>query len=70
MHILLEDIIFIVFLFFFLLTALDNADPPGDTLERLRNITKMFTKEEDEPQQLKKVEKLAPGDKIKNRFQK
>jgi len=70
MHILLEDIIFIVFLFLFLLTALDNADPPGDTLERLRNITKMFTKEEDEPQQLKKVEKLAPGDKIKNRFQK
>jgi hypothetical protein len=70
MHILLEDIIFIVFLFLFLLTALDNAGPPGDTLERLRNITKMFTKEEDEPQQLKKVEKLAPGDKIKNRFQK
>jgi hypothetical protein len=32
----------------------------------------MFTKnkEDDEPQQLKKMERVAPGDKIKNTFQK
>ncbi len=62
-----------MFFFLFLLTANDTAGDgaPDDTLERLRNITKMFTKpEEDEPQQLKKVEKFAPGDKIKNTFQK
>ncbi len=58
--------------FLFLSTAVDPAGAPDDTLERLRNITKMFTKtnEDEEPQQLKKVEKFAPGDKIKNRFQK
>ncbi|CAF1929436.1 unnamed protein product [Rotaria magnacalcarata] len=45
---------------------------PGDTLERLRNITKMFgsKKSEDDELQLQKVEKLAPGEKIKNRFEK
>ncbi len=62
-----------MFFFLFLLTANDTGGDgaPDDTLERLRNITKMFTKpEEDEPQQLKKVEKFAPGDKIKNTFQK
>jgi len=53
-------------------SSIDAAGGADDTLERLRNITKMFTKanEGDEPQQLKKVEKLAPGDKIKNTFQK
>jgi len=30
----------------------------------------MFTAKDDEPQQLKKMEKLAPSDKIKNTFQK
>jgi hypothetical protein len=55
------------------LTAIDPADGPNDTLERLRNISKMFTKptdDDDERQQLKKVEKVAPSDKMKNTFQK
>ncbi|CAF3784993.1 unnamed protein product [Rotaria socialis] len=45
---------------------------PDDTLVRLRNITKMFgsKKPEDDELQLQKVEKLAPGEKIKNRFEK
>jgi hypothetical protein len=30
----------------------------------------MFSSKDDEPQQLQKVEKFAPGDKIKNTFQK
>jgi hypothetical protein len=30
----------------------------------------MFTTKDEEPHQLKKVEKFAPGEKIKNRFQK
>ncbi len=69
-HILLEDIIFILFFFLFLLTAIDTAAGSDDTLERLRNITKMFTAKEDETPQLKKVEKFAPGDKIQKTFQK
>lgn len=57
--------------FLFLLTADDPAATEPDTLERLRNITKMFSsKDTDEPQQLKKMEKVAPADKIKNTFQK
>lgn len=60
-----------MFFFFILSIAIDTADgDAGDTLERLRNITKMFTTKDDEPQQLKKMEKLAPGDKIKKNFQK
>ncbi|UJR27926.1 hypothetical protein I4U23_009186 [Adineta vaga] len=53
-----------------------SIDPAGggsdDTLERLRNITKMFAKptDEDERQNLKKVEKVAPSDKLKQTFQK
>jgi len=71
-HFFLGDIVSILFFFLlFLLTAIDNASGADDTLERLRNITKMFsTKDNDEPQQLKKMEKFAPGDKIKNTFQK
>jgi hypothetical protein len=52
------------------LTAIDTSGAPDDTLERLRNITKMFTAKDDGAQELKKVEKVAPGDKIKNAFQK
>ena len=72
LHIFLEDIIHILFFFLlFLLTADEPAATEGDTLERLRNITKMFsTKDNDEPQQLKKMEKVAPADKIKRNFQK
>lgn len=73
LHIFLEDIINIslFFFLFFLLPANDPAAAEGDTLERLRNISKMFnTKDNDEPQQLKKMEKVAPADKIKNTFQK
>ncbi|CAF1025045.1 unnamed protein product [Rotaria sordida] len=53
-------------------TSIDTSGGSDDTLERLRNITKMFggKNEDDETQKLQKVEKLAPGDKIKNRFQK
>ena len=62
---------FYIFFLFILSTAIDTAGADdGDTLERLRNITKMFTAKDDEPQQLKKMEKLAPSDKIKNTFQK
>ena len=46
--------------FFFFFTAVNTAGAADDTLERLRNITKMFTSKEDEPQQLKKMEKVAP----------
>jgi hypothetical protein len=60
-------------LFPFLCTAIDNDDGGADTLERLRNITRMFAakgQEDDEPQPAKRIEKSAPGDKFKNRFQK
>jgi hypothetical protein len=56
--------------FLFLLTAIDNAGGADDTLERLRNITKMFSAKDEEPQQLKKMERFAPGDKIQRAFQK
>jgi hypothetical protein len=51
-------------------SSIDTAAGSDDTLERLRNITKMFTAKEDETPQLKKVEKFAPGDKIQKTFQK
>lgn len=53
--------------------SIDNDDGGADTLERLRNITRMFAakgQEDDEPQPAKRIEKSAPGDKFKNRFQK
>lgn len=53
-------------------SSIDTTGGPEDTLERLRNISKMFTKtkDEDDRQNLQKVEKFAPGEKIKNTFQK
>ena len=57
---------------FLCLIAIESAAGADDTLERLRNITKMFAKstDDDERQNLKKVEKVAPSDKMKNTFQK
>ena len=55
------------------MTAIAIDSTSDDTLERLRNITKMFgTKkgDDEELRQLQKVEKLVPSDKIKNTFQK
>ncbi|CAF0781236.1 unnamed protein product [Adineta steineri] len=53
-------------------SSIDSAGAADDTLERLRNITKMFAKptDEDERQNLQKVERVAPSDKMKNTFQK
>ncbi|CAF3400209.1 unnamed protein product [Rotaria sp. Silwood1] len=51
--------------------TIDTSGGSDDTLERLRNITKMFgskKNEDDEGQKLQKVEKVAPSDKIKNTF--
>lgn len=59
--------------FLFLISAPDANENGEDTLERLRNITKMFaTKSNDEEseQPLKKIERIAPSDKIRNTFQK
>jgi hypothetical protein len=56
--------------FFLLLIAIDASNGTEETLERLRNITKMFSGKDDDHQQLQKVEKLAPSEKIKNTFQK
>ncbi|CAF4594767.1 unnamed protein product [Rotaria socialis] len=53
--------------------AIDDTSASDDTLERLRNITKLFSGKangEDENQQLHKVEKFAPSQKLKNTFQK
>ncbi|CAF2397323.1 unnamed protein product [Rotaria sp. Silwood2] len=53
--------------------TIDTSAGSDDTLERLRNITKMFgskKNEDDEGQKLQRVEKVAPSDKIKNTFQK
>ncbi|CAF3774387.1 unnamed protein product [Rotaria sordida] len=53
--------------------AIDDVNTSDDTLERLRNITKLFsgkTNEDDDHQQLQKVEKFAPCEKIKHTFQK
>ena len=65
-----DNIIHLIFFFFFI--AIDPAGGADDTLERLRNITKMFAKptDDDERQNLKKVEKVAPSDKLKQTFQK
>ena len=53
-------------------TSIGDNGGTGDTLERLRNITKMFTSKnnEDDEQQLQRVEKVAPSDKMKYTFQK
>ncbi|CAF1061296.1 unnamed protein product [Adineta steineri] len=50
--------------------TIDSTDVPNDTLERLRNITQMFSGRVDEHQQLQKVERFTPSEKIKNTFQK
>ncbi len=56
-------------LFYFL--AIDATDyVSSDTLERLRNISKMFSGKDDEQQELQKVEKIAPSEKIKRTFRK
>ncbi|CAF3118611.1 unnamed protein product [Rotaria socialis] len=54
-------------------SSIDDTNASDDTLERLRNITKLFSGKangEDENQQLHKVEKFAPSQKLKNTFQK
>jgi hypothetical protein len=54
------------------LIVIDITNGSDDTLERLRNITKMFSgkvNEEDDQHQLQKVEKFAPSAKLKNTFQ-
>lgn len=68
-----SDLLFLInnkYLLFFLFIAVDTTNASGDTLERLRNISKMFSGKEDEQQQLQKVEKFMPSEKIKNTFQK
>ncbi|CAF1028400.1 unnamed protein product [Adineta steineri] len=50
--------------------TIDSTDVSNDTLERLRNITQMFSGRVDEHQQLQKVERFMPSEKIKNTFQK
>ena len=39
-------------------------------MERLKNITKMFNGKEEEHQELQKVEKLTPSEKLKRTFRK
>lgn len=56
-------------------TAVDTSagdGGAGDTLERLRNITRMFgsKKDDDDDVQLQKIERFEPSEKMKNRFQK
>ncbi len=55
---------------FFLLIAIDVDNGSDDTLERLRNISKMFSGKEDEQQELQKVEKFLPSEKIQRTFRK
>jgi hypothetical protein len=55
---------------FVLFIVIDGDNVSADTLERLRNITKMFSGKEDEQQELQKVEKIAPSEKIKRTFRK
>lgn len=53
--------------------AIDDTNTSDDALDRLRNITRLFggkINEEDEQQQLKRIEKFIPSEKIKNTFQK
>jgi len=59
-----------MYFFILLFIAIDATNASDDTLERLRNITKMFSGKEDEHQQLQKVEKFLPSEKMKNTFQK
>ncbi len=54
----------------FLVVINDDDNVSLDTLERLRNISKMFSGKDDEQQELKKVEKIVPSDKIKRTFRK
>lgn len=56
--------------FFSIYTDVDVDNASEDTLERLRNITKMFSGKDDEHQELQKIEKFAPSEKIKRTFQK
>ena len=59
--------------FLFLISAPDANENGEDTLERLRNITKMFAtkgNDEENEQPLKKIERIAPSDKMRNTFQK
>ncbi len=56
--------------FFLKLIVIDVDNASEDTLERLRNISKMFSGKEDEHQELQKVEKFAPSEKIKRTFRK
>lgn len=48
----------------------DGENQSENTLERLKNITKMFSGKEEEHQELQKVEKLAPSEKLKRTFRK
>lgn len=53
----------------FVLVA-DVEQPSSDTLERLRNISKMFSGKDDGQQELQRVEKISPSEKIKRTFRK
>jgi hypothetical protein len=57
-------------LILFLVVINDDDNVSSDTLERLRNISKMFSGKDDEQQELKKVEKIVPSEKIKRTFRK
>ncbi|CAF0722776.1 unnamed protein product [Adineta ricciae] len=53
--------------------SIDDGNESEDALERLRNITEMFSAKsakDEKQQQLSKVEKFVPSEKIKNTFQK
>jgi hypothetical protein len=54
----------------FLFLVIDGDNVSADTLERLRNITMMFNGKEDGQQELKKVEKIVPSEKIQRTFRK
>ena len=59
--------------FSFSIVAIDGGNESEDALERLRNITEMFSAKsakDEKQQQLNKVEKFVPSEKIKNTFQK
>jgi hypothetical protein len=57
-------------IFFLVFIAIDATNASDDTLERLRNISKMFSGKEDEHQELQKVEKFTPSEKIQRTFRK
>ena len=50
--------------------VVDGDQAPSDTLERLKNITKMFSGKDDGQQELQKVERISPSEKIKRTFRK